>query len=99
MVHDGLKKGIEEEKWTRVDHPLLIANFIKDNKDKFLFNDEEINLLYEMTSSHMGEFNKDYNGNEVLPIPKSKYSRFVNMCDLLSSKKFLDIKFIDNEII
>ncbi len=98
IVHDGIKKGIVEEKWTKFEHPLLIANFIKENKDKFEFTDEEINLLYEMTSSHMGEFNKDFNGNEVLPIPKSKYSRFVHMCDLLSSKKFLDIHFVNNDI-
>ena len=98
IVHDGLKKGLIEEKWTKVDHPLLIANYIKDNKDKLEFTDDEINLLYDMTSCHMGEFNKDFNGNEVLPLPKSKYARFVNMCDLLSSKKFLNIYFENNDI-
>ena len=41
----------------------------------------------------MGEWNKDYEGNEILPIPKSKNSRFVHMCDFLSSKKFINIEF------
>ena len=96
IVHDGLKKGVNEEKWTKVEHPLLIANFIKNNKDKLEFTDDEINLLYDMTSCHMGEFNTDFKGNEVLPLPKTKYARFVNMCDLLSSKKFLNIHFDSN---
>lgn len=99
IVHDGLKKGLIEEKWTKVEHPLLIANFIKSNKENLEFNEDEIDLLYDMTSCHMGEFNTDFNGNEVLPIPKTKYARFVNMCDLLSSKKFLDIKFANDNII
>ena len=98
MVHDGLKKGLVEEKWTKVEHPLLIANFIKDNKNNFDFTDKEIDLLYDMLSCHMGEFNTDFNGNLVLPIPSTKYSRFVHMCDLLSSKKFLNVEFDENNI-
>lgn len=98
IVHDGLKKGLVEDKWTKVEHPLLIANFIKNNKEKLEFTLDEVNLLYDMTSCHMGEFNTDFKGNEVLPIPKTKYARFVNMCDLLSSKKFLDVHFNGNDI-
>ena len=44
----------------------------------------------------MGEFNKDYKGNVILPLPKTKEQRFVHMCDDLTSKKFLDIKFDEN---
>ena len=31
LVHDGLKRGLTEEKYTRVDHPILMTNFILDN--------------------------------------------------------------------
>ena len=48
-----------------------------------------------MISSHMGQWNKDFDGNEVLPKPQTKYERIVHLCDLLSSKKFLDVKFDD----
>ena len=34
LLHDGLKEGIVKEKYTRFDHPILMANFIKENKDK-----------------------------------------------------------------
>lgn len=47
----------------------------------------------------MGPFTKNYKGEETLKKPKDKYQRFVHMCDYLSSKKFLDIKFENDEII
>ena len=35
----------------------------------------------------------------LMPLPKTKQQRFVHMCDLLASKKFLNIKFDGNEIV
>ncbi|MGN1312305.1 MAG: hypothetical protein ACI4U4_04795 [Bacilli bacterium] len=93
ILHDGCKSGMEKEKYTRFDHPLLICDLINENRSKLSLNDDEVNLLTRIISSHMGIWNKDYNGNEVLPIPKDKYQRFVHLCDYLSSKKFIDVKF------
>ena len=31
VLHDGLKSGTIKEKYTRVDHPLLVCEFIKEN--------------------------------------------------------------------
>lgn len=97
-LHDGLKKGNPEEKYTKVDHPLLASSFIRERKDKLSLNDEELDLLTRIISSHMGIWNKDFNDNEVLPIPKDKYERFVHMCDYLSSKKFINVEFDDVNI-
>ena len=55
-------------------------------------------LICSCVETHMGPWTKDYNGNEVLTAPSSKYQRFVHMCDYLASRKFLDIKFINNDI-
>lgn len=99
LIHDGLKSGIEHEQYTRFDHPLLVSNYIKDNKDKLTLNDEEIKFICECVESHMGEWNVDYNGNEILPLPKNRFQKFVHMCDFLSSRKFLDIKFENDKII
>ncbi len=99
MLHDGLKSGLEKEKYTRVDHPLLVAQYIKDNSDKLTLTKDEIDFIASCIESHMGEWNKDFNGNEVLPLPKGKYQKFVHMCDFLASKKFLDVHFKDNDII
>lgn len=96
LLHDGIKSGFVKEKYTRFDHPLLASKFVSDNKDKIELTDKEIDYICESIESHMGEWNKDYQGNEILPLPKSKNSRFVHMCDYLASKKFLDIKFDQN---
>lgn len=95
LLHDGLKSGKIKEKHTRFDHPLLASEFVKENSK---LPDKDIELITKMISSHMGIWNKDYNGNEVLPIPKDKYQRFVHMCDYLASRKFLNVKFNDLEI-
>lgn len=99
IMHDGVKSGIPKEKYTRVDHPLLAANLIRDNKDNLNLTKGEIEFIAQAIESHMGEWNKDFNGNEVLPVPKNKYQRFVHMCDFLASKKFIEVPFVDNEIV
>ena len=93
MLHDGLKSGLIQEKYTRYDHPLLAAQFVIDNKDKTKLTDLEIKLLTNAMESHMGEWNTDYNGNEILPKPSNKYQRMVHMCDFLASKKFIEVEF------
>lgn len=96
MLHDGLKLGKERSKYTKFDHPLLVGEFIKENKVNLNFSDEEINFLSDAIASHMGPWTKDYDGNEVLPYPKTKYQNFVHMCDYLASKKFLNVDFDEN---
>lgn len=96
-LHDGLKHGKEQEKYVRFDHPLLAANYVKESKDKLTLDGEEIEFLYNIISSHMGPYNTNAYSDVVLPIPKNKYQKFVHMCDLLASRKFLDIKFDDND--
>lgn len=99
IMHDGLKSGLVKNKYTQADHPLLVSNYIKDNKDKLTLTENEILALTNMIESHMGIWNKDYNGNEILPIPVNKYQKFVHMCDFLASKKFIEMNFENNEII
>jgi len=98
IMHDGCKYGFEKGKYTLVNHPMLAAKLIRDNKDKLTLEDEELELLCGMVEAHMGPFNKDFNGNVMMPLPKNKYEKLVHMCDLLASKKFLDIKFVNSEI-
>ena len=96
IMHDGCKYGLTKGKYTIVNHPLVAAKLISDNKDNLTFTEEELKLLCGMVEAHMGPFNKDFNGNVMMPLPRNKYEKFVHMCDLLASKKFLDIKFNDN---
>ena len=99
IMHDGLKSGLIKEKYTRFDHPLLVAKLIRENQDKINLTTGEINFLTQAIETHMGEWTKDFNDIEVLPLPKNKYQRFVHMCDFLASKKFIEVLFENNEIV
>ena len=100
LVHDGLKLGMPKEKYTRFDHPILMANYIKEKKDELEeLSDDEITFLGDVIKTHMGPWTKDYDGNEVLEPPKTKYQNFVHMCDYLASRKCLEVPFDeDNNI-
>jgi len=97
MLHDGCKSGLTKTEYTVVNHPLIVSKLIKDNASDLKLTEEDLNLVCTMIESHMGEFNKDYKGNTVLPLPTNKYQKFVHMCDFLASKKFLDIRFDSND--
>lgn len=96
IMHDSVKRGIPEEKYTKFDHPILASNLIKSKKNELTLTEDELNLLTDVIETHMGEWNTDYNGNKVLRKPTNKYERFVHMCDYLSAQKFLEIKFDGN---
>ena len=99
IMHDGLKHGLKKDKYTKFEHPVLMADYIKENKDKLGFSDDEIEFLTSVISSHMGPWNTNPYSDIVLPKPQNKYQKFVHMCDYLASRKFLDVKFENNEII
>ena len=99
IFHDGLKHGKVMDKYTKFDHPLIAANFIRENKDKTSFDDKDIEFIYHVISSHMGPYNTNPYSDVVLPLPRDKYQKFVHMCDLLASRKFLNVEFDGNEII
>lgn len=100
IFHDGIKHGIIEDKYTKADHPLLAAKFIMDHQEASGLTKEEAEFVSECIKSHMGPWNTDYlTGEEILPKPHTKYQNFVHMCDYLASRKYLDIKFQNNEIV
>lgn len=96
LVHDGLKSGNPKEKYTRFDHPILMANYILENKDRIGLCEEDAKLCADVIKTHMGYWTTDYNGVEVLEKPKTKYQNFVHMCDYLASRKCILIPFDSN---
>jgi len=99
IMHDGLKHGLVKNQYTVVDHPLLMSKYVKENAGKLSLTNGEINFICHNIETHMGEWTTDYRGNEVLERPSDKYQKFVHLCDFLASRKFLDAKFDNNEII
>lgn len=96
IMHDGLKSGLEKSQYTKFEHPLLVCDYIKENKDKLTFTDKEIEFMCHVISSHMGPWNTNNYSDIVLPKPESKFQRFVHMCDYLASRKVIDVKFDGN---
>ncbi len=96
LLHDGLKQGLISSNHTEFLHPVMMASFIEDNKSKLTLGDAEIEFIKNAISSHMGEWNKDISGKELLPKPNTKAGKFVHLCDYLASRKFLDVKFDNN---
>lgn len=96
LFHDSHKCGIEKEKYTRFDHPILAAKFIKENKEETTFTDKEIEFLAKAISSHMGQWNTSDYSDITLPKPSNKYQTFVHQCDYISSKKYLNFEFDQN---
>ena len=93
ILHDGLKLGKEKSKYTKFDHPLLMAEYIKEEQDNLSIPKKEIQFLADTISTHMGNWTTDYDGNEVLDKPKTKCQNFVHMCDYLASRKCLLVPF------
>ena len=86
-----------KSEYTLFEHPILMSNYLKENKDNLELTDDELDLVCRCIETHMGPWTKNYKGDEVLSPPKDKYQRFVHMCDYLASRKFLDVKFNDKD--
>ncbi len=93
LLHDGFKKGLVEEKYTRFDHPLIASKVVLDNASKVGLSSEDAKFISDAINTHMGDYTVDYNGNEVLEKPHTKYQNFVHMCDFLASRKCLLVPF------
>ena len=96
ILHDGLKHGMTYNQYTVAEHPQLISKYIQEHKEQLTLTENEILFLCNVIEAHMGPWNTDYQGNVILPIPVNRYQKFVHMCDYLSSRKFLDVKFNEN---
>ncbi len=100
FIHDGRKSGSQEDyessKYTRFNHPVLMADVVRSFDGKYLSN-EEIELVADTISKHMGQWNVDNKTNFELPKPNNKYARMVHVADYLASRKCLTMDF-DNYV-
>ena len=96
LIHDGLKKGFEEEKYTRFDHPLLIGELLNKIKKELTLTEEEIKEISDNVSSHMGKWNTNNYSDVILPLPITLTQKLVHMCDYLASRKQIQFNFDEN---
>ena len=90
ILHDGLKHGVNGDRYTVTEHPLEIVKFIeRDSELTNLLDKEILETIFGCIRSHMGEWNSDYKTKrEILPKPKSKLQNIVHLADYLSSRKY-----------
>ena len=97
ILHDGRKSGAEEDKseFTRADHPILMANALAEAEClRGIISEESENFLFDIISSHMGEWNTDYKSKkEILPKPETWAEFYTHLFDYLASRKYLTVSF------
>lgn len=93
IMHDGFKRGVKEERYTRFDHPLVAVSILKEHRAELKMSDELFEVLTSSIATHMGPWTKDYFGHEVLEKPETKYQKLVHLCDYLASRKCFLLEF------
>jgi hypothetical protein len=99
ILHDGFKSGKEYGGHTCSEHPVIMSEFIIENKDKLLISEKDSKFVSELVLTHMGPWNKDKEGNVIMPVPKSNEQLLVHLCDYIASRNFLNVCFDNNEIV
>lgn len=92
LLHDGKKQG--DGGGTVLTHPILMANFIRENAElNSLLDADIIEKICGCIASHMGQWQYDYKDkfkkNPILPKPNSKMQNIVHLADYLASRKYL----------
>ena len=85
IMHDGLKKGMVEEEYTRFDHPLLVSKLILEHSNELKMDINSVRRICSMIESHMGKWNTNKYSKVELPIPRDEYQRYVHRCDYLAT--------------
>ncbi len=89
ILHDGFKHGVHQELFTRADHPIICADFLRHLPDETGLCRSIPNLV----ESHMGQWNTDYRTRmKILPTPQTEAEKFVHLCDYLASRKPISLE-------
>ena len=100
LVHDGMKSGtqanFEASKYTKFEHPILMATKIREEFTEYLPGNE-LEFVADVISKHMGQWNTDKKSSITLPKPSDKFSRMLHVSDYLASRKSLTMDF-DNYV-
>ena len=87
MFHDSFKNGIENCGHTDSKHPAFAANFVLNS-----FSLYDVPFSVEVSRailSHMGRWNTDREGNQILPIPNSRLDKMIHAADYIASRKYM----------
>ena len=98
LLHDGFKSGLYNSGHTCLEHPVIMSEFILNNTDQLSISEEDAQFVSNLILTHMGPWNKDVDGNVIMPVPQTREELLVHLCDYMSSRRFIDVCFENNEI-
>lgn len=102
LTHDGRKSGSQEDyeksKYTKFEHPLLMAKVYLSYKDKGFLSEEELKYIASTITKHMGQWNTDKRSSITLPKPSDEASELLHLADYLASRKCLNMSFDEYEM-
>ena len=99
LLHDCLKHGYDKSEFSQFEHPIYMYYFIEELMKELEGPNDIWNIIREAILSHMGKWNTNNYSTKELPLPYTELQKFVHLCDYLSSRKFYNIEFKDNEIL
>lgn len=98
ILHDACKQGTHNKgSHTVTEHPLLVRDFLRPYDKMDEDTERAWDTICNYIETHMGIWNKDKEGREVLNIPQSKAQLFVHLCDFLASRKVIEVDVQDRE--
>ena len=87
LLHDGWKRGKDDEGYMVQDHPKVAAEIVRTYN--YHNNVKGLDKVASLIESHMGQWNAD----GVLTKPITPSQQFVHLCDYLASRRFLEVNF------
>lgn len=97
IMHDSFKHGAEYSKYTKAEHPVIAAKYIKTYCEMYLpecYAADFGESIAQLVITHMGQWNTDWKTKkEIMPKPATSMQRYVHMCDYLASRKYLEFDF------
>jgi hypothetical protein len=98
LVHDGYKQGFDEAGRTVSEHPIIcFKQIMKENFLCLILSPITAIRIAFAVLTHMGQWNKNWDGKWIMPKPVTKLQKFVHLCDYLASRKFLEVNFKKEE--
>lgn len=91
VFHDAIKCGWDKSKHTVSEHPFLAYKWVLHTKVEHDIATGLKQFIAKMCLTHSGEWNKDRNGETIMPKPSTPEQFLIHECDYLASRVDLDM--------
>lgn len=98
LLHDAVKLGNGNSKYTVHEHPLLAAKWIEETSPEHDIKAELKKYISSLVARHSGSWTTSPRSSVVLPAPETDDQFFVHLCDLLGSRSNIDMTYTDEQI-